>query len=430
MIRNFAGVCVTGVVHNGFNDVWDALKTGVSTISDFFSNVGEWCGDVLNAALNVFSSLVYSSVNVLTADPESELFSDFWTVVNRVSSVLGVIASTLIVLLFVFNMATDAWDSRHELDLWGTMKMIVKMLVAVIIVNNAVKIVTAIFSMGARIAGLVVASGDEGLGNAALSEEYYCYFKFCVSGFSGVIVFLVYLLGAVVIIVSAVTICMEIYQRIFKIYILIPFSTISFTTFVMGDGNRGNEVFHGYLKSILSTAAEAVIIMVCVVFTGTLVTHTDTMDNLFPAFAEMQTEQVAYYSEEDLMALVLYVNHDASSLAILSGSDGISISDSVTNFINNSSPSDYATVVDGMGRVWRSGDLLATLARSTQTGISDSLSAIINASQDGGHLTATIYPIFSWKTMFMILLQLIFPCTLCAGAVKAVSNYSGMILGR
>lgn len=227
------------------------------------------------------------------------MFADFWSVINRVSAVLSVIASTVMVLLFLINMCTEAWDTRHDMELWTILKQLVKMVVAVAIVNNALTIVTAIFSMGARVARIVTLTNSSDV--VSLSSGNSRLLNYGVSGMSGLLTFIVYIIATLIIIATGILITLEIYQRVFKMYILIPFSTISFTTFVMGDGNRGNEVFHGYLKTILSTAAEAVVIMMCVSFCYNLIESGQTMNELLGL--KETTVDIECYSTDDVWAI-------------------------------------------------------------------------------------------------------------------------------
>lgn len=105
--------------------------------------------------------------------------------------------------------------------------------------NNAVPIVTAIFQLGAMLAKVVMFGTDsQGVvySKLKLATDQSAYIEYGVSGFKGFLMFLVFLIAAIAIIASGVMIAVEIYTRIFKIFILIPFSTISFTTFVVGMG--------------------------------------------------------------------------------------------------------------------------------------------------------------------------------------------------
>ena len=189
----------------------------ISTVTNFFMNIGASCVDIVNGALEVFSKFVFSSADMLTKDIHSEEFADFWAVVDNVGSVLGVIASTLMVLLFLINMCTDTWDSRHDLDLFGVIKKCAKMIVAIALVNNAVPIVTAIFQLGAMLAKVVMFGTDsQGVvySKLKLATDQSAYIEYGVSGFKGFLMFLVFLIAAIAIIASGVMIAVDIYANI------------------------------------------------------------------------------------------------------------------------------------------------------------------------------------------------------------------------
>lgn len=400
----------------------------ISTVTNFFANIGASCVDIVNGALEVFSKFVFSSADMLTKDIHSEEFADFWAVVDNVGSVLGVIASTLMVLLFLINMCTDTWDSRHDLDLFGVIKKCAKMIVAIALVNNAVPIVTGIFQLGAKLAKVVMFGTDsQGVvySKLKLATDQSTYIEYGVSGFKGFLMFLVFLIAAIAIIASGVMIAVEIYTRVFKIFILIPFSTISFTTFVMGDGNRGNEVFHSYLKSILSTAIEALIIMVCLNFTYSLLAG-DTMQKLIPATKTEASESMTVNGAE-LACLLLSISGDTPIVNGILNEQKDNISQPVKDLVNgkgrDKAISKYGCIVTTDGDVLEaSSDLFSMFA---------DLGKIIS-SDDLKEQTVSIklYPAFTWSGVFFTILQFLFPIFLCTGGVKKVEQFSAYILGR
>lgn len=400
----------------------------ISTVTNFFANIGASCVDIVNGALEVFSKFVFSSADMLTKDIHSDEFTDFWAVVDNVGSVLGVIASTLMVLLFLINMCTDTWDSRHDLELFGVIKKCAKMIVAIVLVNNAVPIVISIFQIGALLAKVVMFGTDsQGIvySKLKLSTDQSAYIEYGVSGFKGFLMFLVFLIAAIAIIASGVMIAVEIYTRIFKIFILIPFSTISFTTFVMGDGNRGTEVFHSYLKSILSTAIEALIIMVCLNFTYSLLLG-DTMQKLIPATKTEASESITVNGAE-LAYLLVSISGDASSANSVLKEQKENISQSVKELVNgkgrDKAISKYGCIVTSDGQVLEaSGDLLSMFTDLSNAVGSDDLK---NKS-----VSIKLYPAFTWTGVFFTILQFLFPIFLCTGGVKKVEQFSAYVLGR
>ena len=400
----------------------------ISAVTNFFANIGASCVDITNGALEVFSKIVFSSADVLTKDIHEDEFSDFWTVVDSVGSVLGIIASTLMVLLFLINMCTDTWDSRHDLELFGVIKKCAKMIAAIVLVNNAVPIVTTIFQLGAKLAKIVMFGTDsQGVvyNKLKLATDQSAYIEYGVSGFKGFLMFLVFLISAIAIIASGVMIAVEIYTRIFKIFILIPFSTVSFTTFVMGDGNRGNELFHGYLKSILSTAIEALIIMVCLNFTYSLLTG-DTMQKLIPATKTEASESMTVNGAE-LAYLLVSISGDTSTANSILKEQKDNISQSVKELVSgkgrDKAVTKYGCVVTSDGDVLEASDDLFSLFTDLAKTIS---------SDDLKEQTVSIklYPAFTWSGVFFTILQFLFPIFLCTGGVKKVEQFSAYILGR
>lgn len=407
-------------VSNSLSDIKDA----VTSVTNFFSNIGATCVDILNGALSVFSKFVFRSIDVLTMDIDDVSFSDFWQVINNISGVLCIIASTLMVLLFLINMCTDTWDSRYDLDVFGIVKKCAKMLVSIVLVNNAVTIVTTIFKLGARVAKVITFGSDS---DAAfyeamkLSDTQATYIEYGVSGFKGFLMWIAFFICSIAIIASGIMITIEIYSRIFKMFILIPFSTISFTTFVMGDGNRGNEVFHGYLKSILSTAIEAVIIMVLLSFTSSLIAG-GTMEKLFPAMETEASESIQANGVE-VVFLAAKISGDEETANSLLNKHGDEISAKVKTLAGgkgrDKAISKYGCIVSEDGIV----------LEGTGDGMSYIYTALVDNSDDVS-TTIRLYPSFTWKGVFMIVLQILFPILLCTGAVKSVEKYSGMILGH
>ena len=70
----------------------------------------------------------------------------------------------------------------------------------------------------------------------------------------------------------------------------------------MSDSHRGSEVFHGYLKSIISTAIESVVILVFIAFSLVLIDG-NTMTELFENETKSNYETYTAYNTYDLMYL-------------------------------------------------------------------------------------------------------------------------------
>lgn len=394
----------------------DTIGGALSTIGDAFSNAGEWCVKIINAAYTAFVNLVFSALSILSEDIDSEMFEDFWAVVLPVNKVICVIASTLMVLLFVYNLATDAWRVRQDVDVFDIAKSIIKLGLAVVLVNNSLQIVKAIFTMGGILAGMFIPNARPPEGTKAIDGAAATLIEHGVSGVKGFIIFFVFLIAALLLIGCAVMVTFEIYERIFKIYILIPFASLSFSTFVLGDGNRGNEIFHGYMRSVITTALEALIIVLCISFTSSLVGSGKTLEKLLPALDEESVKELTCTGEDDFFVLYMSV---IEGHYIYEDEIKDEISSELYEFLYGDNG--YYASEQKYARMSVGGKMVDSIY---SFGLTGKYTGLVK------QYSVILYPEFGWLNIIMTLLKVVFPCGLCAGAVKKVSSYSAAIMGR
>lgn len=433
----------------------DTIDNVSSTIADILSNLGKYCVEWINGGLEVFRKLTWSAKDLLTFNTSDSTFQSFNSVINNISGVLTIIASSLIVLFFLTSLASDAWDSRHDMDVWGLVKDIAKLIISVVVVNNALYFTKLIFNAGAGLAAVVAALGvgGDGSNTVRLSETAARYLTYGVSGIRGVFLLVVYVLGSIVVVMCGVMITVEIYQRIFKIYILIPFSTLSYSTFIMGN-KSGGEVFSGYIKSICQVALEAMVIMLAISFTYRLCNNSSVMRRLFPSDFE-DYAVVAATTYDDYVALHEFVSGFTVNYDESSGSNGFR--EYITQYYNNAQ-----RLGDDRNTLWRrmlGGDFNINNVNQELLTSLDSLKsppAVILYNTDRGAAQQSVqaatlfanqvvhgeagetfrtyyfymYPEVSVKDALMLLIQVLFPCMLCVGAVKAAGTYSGMAVGK
>lgn len=288
----------------------------IDYIKQFFNDMGGTCSDLLSSALELYKRMLLSSVDVLSKDYQGTVgtntytgatehygeFKDFWTVITNVSSIFAAIATTLITLLFLISLVNDSWDNRHELDFASFFKSFAKFFAAVVLVNNSTKIVSTLFTISSKVAALICNTNNLEDLDVTLKVADENLIRYGVSGPKGLIISILFLMAFLVIIASGITIMIEVYQRMFKIFVLIPFSAISFSTFTMSDSHRGAEVFHGYVKSIVSTAIESVVIMVFIAFSLVLI-NGDGLGDLFNSEGNLLYESYTASSVNDLYYL-------------------------------------------------------------------------------------------------------------------------------
>jgi hypothetical protein len=405
---------------NSITDVVDAVGDIGDKISDFLDNTGKYCIEVLDAGINSFTNFVNFSMGLLTEDLGNSSFSAFWNVIDKVTSVLGIVASTLLIILFLINLCTDTWDNRHDLDMWDIIKMVVKAIVSVILVNNAIVIVKAIFNMGSALAGIIFLDGAEK--SIELSSNTQLLLSTGVSGFKGLLVFLVCMIVAIAIMVCGITVAMEVLQRVFKIYVLVPFSTLTFTSFVMGNGNRGNEVFRSYLKTVINTAAEALIIMVCVNFCYALLGNAEIMNELIGLDStNIESVKIEINDIDDYDALMICLNNEYSDYVD---------SDKVEQMSSKiPARTEWGAVVLTDPKTHNSEQNGASLSSGSNS-FSNLQRSAVREKLKNGSLNVYLCPAISWKELLIICLSVLFPCVLCSGAVKSAGQYASMIFGH
>ena len=223
---------------------------------------------------------------------------------------------------------------------------------------------------------------------------------------------------------SALMIVLEIYKRFFRIFILIPFASISFSTSVMADGH-GNEIFKGYLKHIIAAAFESVIIVLCLVFCSTLTapqgddnTMSPFMQSLFSfTSTDATVHTMDINSADELKAFKKY----ARTMVIFAHSD------KEKEELMNESEYQELGIFDVYEIEYKSGfdrtdnqtdNELVNLYRSTLDMYDPAFPVTIVAGRRvslGGGL--------------ILILQAVFPMVLTAGAVKESSMYASKVLG-
>ena len=255
----------------------------IEAIDNLLADTGDWACSILDAGAHIYNKFVDVAYSIVIKDIHDPTFQDFWNVIDKVNAVVVTIASVLLVLMFLYTLVQTSLQPKQEIDVKSLVADFMKMLFCNLLITQAVNIVSGIFTFGTRLARIVVgASGtvvtdpERGIG-----ENLVFAFEKGVSGISGLLIVILSLVGAIVMVASALMIVLEIYKRFFRIFILIPFASISFSTSVMADGH-GNEIFKGYLKHIIAASFESVIIVLCLVFCSALTTPQGEGDSMSP----------------------------------------------------------------------------------------------------------------------------------------------------
>lgn len=295
-------------ITDGLKDVGQGV---IDTLNDWLKASGEWTASLLDTGIRTYNKFIDVAVDTLSRDIKDVSFGDFWEILDYVNNVFAVISSVVIVFLFTWSMFNVSMQHKSEVDIVTVLYDFAKFVVGIFLVTHAIEIVVAIFQLGTGIAKVSIGSINDNFvlsdPNRGLSFEYRQLFELGVSGLLGLIVTIMAIVGAVVMVACAVMILFEIYKRFFKMFCLMPFSSFSLATFIMADG-QGNEIFKGYIKNVVATAFEVVVIILCLAFSSTLSNSDQNgfMASLFDIEDDLNLREVTIENNDDLNAFTMY----------------------------------------------------------------------------------------------------------------------------
>lgn len=399
----------------------------VEAIDDLLADTGDWARSILDAGAHIYNKFVDVAYSIVTKDIHDPAFQDFWNVVDNVNAVIVTVSSVLLVMMFLYTLIQTSLQPRQEIDTKSLIAEFIKLLFCNLLITQAVNIVTGIFTFGTRLARLAVSSGDGKITdpNRGVSEAVAFSLDEGVSGISGLLIVILSLIGAIVMVACAIMIVLEIYKRFFRIFVLIPFASISFSTSVMADGH-GNEVFRGYLKSMIAASFESVIIVLCLVFCSALTapkgdeySQSSFMQTLFTFTADDNSVHTIEFSDQE--------SYDdfktyARTMCYFTGSD-----DEKQDLMDMYDYKELG-IFDMYRTVYKNG--FTRTDNKTDNNL-------VNLYRSTFDLYDPVFPVtvvtgrrISLGGGLILILQVIFPMVLTAGAIKEAPVYASKIIGN
>lgn len=409
-----------GWITDGLKDIGDSLIDG---IDGMLKNTGEWSASILDTGIKAYNNFIDVAYNTVVRDIQDGSFDDFWNIINYMNNVFSVVASTLLVFLFAWSLFDVSVQNKSEVDIVSVVYDLARLSIGVFLVAHALDIVLAIFRFGTKAAVLSVGSINENFKitnpEQGLSAEYGQIFKLGVSGISGLFITIVAIIGAIVMMSCAVLIIYEIYKRFFKIFCVIPFASISLSTYIMADGH-GNEIFKGYLKNVLAMSLEAVVIVLCLGFSSSLSNSglDGWMASLFNVESDLNLREVTLENDDDYIQFVQYC--DVNKLLNSLGDVG-----SFNSVIGNEFADDLSFVMEGNKYSGKIGSFdfyfidpgeTITLNEALKVQIDYPVKAYVGNDLGPG-------------PALLLILQCIVPMVLTAGAVKEAPIFCSKSLG-
>lgn len=291
-----------GIIKNIGNSIID-------TVNSLLADSGEWAASVLNQGFKTYNKFINFGFSLITKDiQENDFFKAFWDVIDFLNDVCVIIGSTLLLAFFLYSFINTVVNTpRREVNVDSIIFEFVKLIFCNFLLTHALDVVVAIFTFGTKLAAVTVnAVGGQGIpgANQGLNEDVEFVLTNGVSGILGLLAVIMAIIGAVALIACAVGVLMQIVVRFFKMFALIPFSALTFSAAVMSDGN-GNEIYKGYLKSLIALSLEAAVIILCLLMSasisnGGLTTSNSMMGELFDVEEDINFQTVTLDNADEV----------------------------------------------------------------------------------------------------------------------------------
>lgn len=221
--------------------------------------LGELILELLEMVLGLWNSYIDLAMELLGQPVTSFKGGGAWSAIESLQPLFIGVGSSLIVLFFVMGFCSESIDVRQEMRLEGILRILIRLSVSEWLVVNSL---TILKSFMASIGNLVTAIGGNQTTHVSLDGEAANIIRNL--GFASSLVFLILaVVIALVIMVCAFFLLYTIYFRFLRLYVVLPFAPIAFSSFA---GNHGiSHTAIRYFKYFLSVALEAVTIVLAVV---------------------------------------------------------------------------------------------------------------------------------------------------------------------
>lgn len=188
-------------------------------------------------------------------------------IVQSISTAFTGVAAILFVLFFIYNIYHESFEEqRKELNFWGVIRLFLPLALGEVLITNSAAVVTQIFRMGFALVQMVTKSD---LGNLMIDEmviaQAYESFKNSADGINlirDLILFLVSLICMIVMVICAGILLYIVYYRYLKLYCIIPFSSLAFSTVIGPQELKRIGMMYGKYVCVLALESVAILIMI------------------------------------------------------------------------------------------------------------------------------------------------------------------------
>lgn len=221
-----------------FSEIWD-------NIVDFFQGkqLFEWGINLFNKTLEVLYAL-------LGVNPTEGTYKEVWSVVTNIYDVFLTIGTPLLIVFFIYGYCRDTIDIRAELQIEATVKMFIRLILSVTLLNGALTWTSRFFGWAISLLG-VTETSTISLDSGKLSQTLADSSQVIVGFIFGIVFLLVSVAASVIMIWTCL-------GRFLNLYVLIPFAPIALSTLAAGGGAA--QTGYSYIKSLLFYIFEIVVL--------------------------------------------------------------------------------------------------------------------------------------------------------------------------
>ncbi len=242
----------------------DLLIPGFGAIVD----LADWFKDTSNTlyygGISMWNAMTGKALLVVLQSPE-QADLEAYQLVNQIAAALQSVAGSLFAAFFLYRVMKEASVTRHTFDLKDMFKILLGLVVLEGIAGNLDWITNQLISIGSGLCTLVLGSGNRELSADADIAEILA------NGRPGLPTTCFMLVFFVIITVLGAGILLAVAQRLFRMFMTLPFSTAALTT-VMG-GGRVSEIGYSYIRSFIGICLEGVMITLAIIIGNILCTN-------------------------------------------------------------------------------------------------------------------------------------------------------------
>lgn len=249
--------------------IHETVQQAVMEILDFLLTFDEYAFSLQMFGVRIWNKVMLWVYQLLGMDLEEFAGGRGLDIVQSISTTFTGVAAILFVLFFIYNIYHESFEEqRKDLNFWGIIRMFLPLAFGEALITNSGAIVTLIFRMGFSLVQMVVKDDLGGLIiDEAVVRQAYESLKSDAGGIHlirDLIWLLVSFICMIVMVICAGILLYTIYYRYLKLYCIIPFSSLAFSTIIGPQELKRIGMMYGKYVCTLALESVAMLIMILI----------------------------------------------------------------------------------------------------------------------------------------------------------------------